>query len=116
MPETRILNGMFAEIQEEIDYINSMPVPFLKKKYGSGCLNTNLVLRVAELPSLMDAPRSPSGAVNLKYRDEITFNGRVAIINRSKFLERYYATEEGKIYKKFLEELDPKLRRQFEIF
>lgn len=116
IPETRVLRGMFSEIQEEIDYINTRSVPYLMKKYGSGCLNTKLVLRVAELPSLMDAPRSQSGAVNLRYRNEISFNGRVAIINRQKFMERYFATDEGKTYKRFLESLDPGMRRQFDLF
>lgn len=115
VPETKILSQMFSEIENELTYINGATVPALVSTFGS-VLNTGIVLRVAELPSLINAPRLGTGAVILRYKEEIKFNGRKAVINKPKFLERYYRTEEGQNYKKFVESLDPVTRRQFEIF
>lgn len=115
VPETRLLSQMFREIEQELTYINGTTVPALVSTLGP-VLNTGIVLRVAELPSLLNAPRLGTGAVLLRYKDEIKFNGRKAVINKPKFLEKYYRTEEGQNYKKFVESLEPGLRRQFEIF
>ena len=116
MPETKVLNRMFEEIGQELGYINGAVVPALVSTFGP-VLNTGIVLKVAELPSLVNIPSLGSGAVVLSYKREIKYNGKKAVINKAKFLERYYSTDEGKRYKEFLESLDSISRtKQFNIF
>lgn len=116
MPDTRELEKMFQDIEQELSYINGAIVPALVSAFGP-VLNTGIVLRVAETPSIINVPSLDSGAVVLRYKSEIKYNGKKAVINKPKFLERYYRTEEGKRYKEFLEGLDSITRnKQFNIF
>ena len=116
IPETKVLTRMFEEIEGELSYINSTTLPILLKLFGS-VLNTGIVIRCAEQPSILNIPKTGVGFVPLNYKDEIKFNGKKAVINKPKFLQRYYSTDEGKRYKMFLEGLDPVARdKQFNIF
>lgn len=115
IPETKVLNRMFEEIGGELAYINSDTIPALLKMFGS-VLNTGIILRCAEQPGLL-MQKTGVGFVPLNYKDEIKFNGKKAVINKPKFLKRYYSTDEGKRYKAFLESLDSVARdKQFNIF
>lgn len=116
IPETKVLNRMFEEIGGELAYINSDTIPALLKMFGP-VLNTGIILRCAEQPGLLKLQKTGVGFVPLNYKDEIKFNGKKAVINKPKFLKRYYSTDEGKRYKAFLESLDPVARdKQFNIF
>lgn len=107
---------MLEGIREEIAYMNSSITPTLVQKFGAGTFRTGMVVRCAEMPSLINAPTSPAGAVRLEYKDCIRFSGRCAAIDKAKFLARYYATEEGRKYKAFLDSLEPLERERFNIF
>lgn len=115
-PETDVLKKMLEGIHSEITYMNSCITPELVKKFGAGTFRTGMVIRCAELPSLIDMPMSPTGAVRLKFKDCVRFSGRSVAIDKAKFLARYYATEEGKAYKAYLDSLSPEERELFNIF
>lgn len=116
-PETPVLNRMLERVRAEITYMNSCITPPLVKKYGAGTFKTGLVIRCAEQPSLIDAPRSQTGAVSLEFKDCIRYSGRSVAIDKAKFLRRYYSTDEGKRYREFLDSItDPHERERYEIF
>lgn len=115
-PETKILNKMLDGVRAEVTYMNSCITPTLVKRFGAGTFKTGMVVRCAEMPSLIDAPISGTGAVRLEFKDCIRFSGRSVAIDKAKFLKRYYSTEEGKKYKEFLDGLtDPHDRERYEI-
>ena len=107
---------MFSEVTCEIDYLNKDLLPFLKEAFGAGCLNTGLILRCAENPSLVNVPELQYMAVELRYQDCMKYSGKAMTIDKARFTARYYATEEGKAYKQFLDELPPDLKERYSIF
>ena len=116
MPDTKVLEKMLDEVKAEIDYMNSCITPTLVKRFGAGTFKTGMIIKCAEMPTLIDAPRFETGAVKMMYKDCVRFSGQRMGIDRAKFLKRYYATEEGKKYKEFLDGLtDPHERERYKI-
>lgn len=115
-PTTELLNRMFSEITYEIEHLNNKVLPYLKARFGVGCMNTNLIIKCAGEPVLINAPGLQSTVIELKYQGCMKYSGRAMAIDKKKFIARYYATEEGQAYKKFLEGLPPEQKEQYNIF
>ena len=116
MPETKLLQRMLKEAGLEIDYMNRCTVPTLLQKFGAGTFRTGMILRCAEMPTLIDAPKLPTGAVSLHYKDCVAFSGHKVFLDKDRLLARYYGTDEGKRYKSFLDGLSKEERPKYEIF
>lgn len=112
-PKTELLQKMLEGVQNEIDYMNDTTAPALVSRFGANTFKTGLVIRCTEEPLLIDLKEKP---VKVIYSDCIRFNGQKMCIDKEKFLARYYATEEGKKYREFLDRLPTIQRRQNEIF